>query len=316
MLDSLLLYSVTQNASDVHLSSGEKPMMRQLGQMVELSNDVLDADLLESALVAMLDDFQREQFKSQKQLDFSYQKASIGRFRVNVFYQYRGISAVFRVIKNDIPTLDDINAPAVLSTLMMKESGLILVAGATGSGKSTTLAAMIQQLNQTQAKHIITLEDPIEFIYQNELSLIQQRQLYAHYDCFPDALFAVLRQDPDVILIGELRDKLTIQAALTAAETGHLVLATLHTNSAIATINRIVDVFEGSLKEFIRMQLASSLLAVICQKLDDDNNGGRKANFEILINTPAVSNLIIENKNRQIESIMQTGQQYGMKKFD
>ncbi|MDF7667537.1 PilT/PilU family type 4a pilus ATPase [Orbaceae bacterium ESL0727] len=306
-IDSILAFSLTQNASDVHFSSNEVPYIRQYGQLHRLPFDVLVPFKLKSELLNLLNESQRNVFEQVGQIDFAYQHPEIGRFRVNIFYQRRGISAVFRVINQHIPTLQELAVPDIFAKLAEKEQGIILVTGATGSGKSTTLASLIQHINMTAAKHIITLEDPIEFIYQNELSLIQQREV----STFSSALHGLLRQDPDIILLGELRDRETVQVALTAAETGHLVLATLHTNSAIQTINRIIDLFDGHLRDFIRLQLASSLEAIICQKLVRHDKK-QKAVYEVLINTPAVSNLISEGKIKQIYSLMQTGQQYGM----
>ncbi|MWP46851.1 type IV pilus twitching motility protein PilT [Gilliamella sp. Pas-s27] len=307
MLNSMLSLSVTQKASDLHLSSGEVARIRINGQLQCLSNEKLSPLALETELLTLLNQSQKIQLQQEKQIDLAYQSPEIGRFRVNIFYQQRGISAVFRIIKNDIPDLAEIGAPEVFKKLIMHESGIILVTGATGSGKSTTLASLIEYINLTQSKHIITLEDPIEFIYHNQYSLIQQRELTT----FDHALDSLLRQDPDIILLGELRNKKAIQTALTVAETGHLVFATLHTSSAIQTINRIIDVFEESSRNFVRTQLSRSLKAIISQKLVTTENE-RKALFEVLINTPAVSNLINEGKIKQILSLMQTGQQYGM----
>ncbi|OCG25270.1 hypothetical protein A9G22_00100 [Gilliamella sp. App2-1] len=307
MLNSILALSVTQNASDLHLSSGEAPCIRVNGQLQFLSKDKLSPLELEIELFNLLEQSQIDTLKQYRQIDFAYHLAEVGRFRVNIFYQQRGISAVFRVLNHCIPTLSQIKAPTIFRELAIIKSGMILVTGATGSGKSTTLASLIQYINSTVAKHIITLEDPIEYIYQNDKSLIQQRELAN----FRHAIDGFLRQDPDIILLGELRNKYSIQAALTAAETGHLVFATLHTSSAIQAINRIIDVFEDSSRDFIRLQLSNSLKAIINQKLVPVENG-RKALFEVLINTPAVSNLINEGKIKQIFSLMQTGQQYGM----
>lgn len=307
MINSMLAFSVTQKASDLHLSSGEKPWIRINGELKPIAQDKLSPQKLEIDLFNLLNDDQKGLLQQHRQIDFGYHLEDIGRFRVNIFFQKRGISAVFRIIKQKIPSLTDIQAPDVLNELAKAESGIILVTGATGSGKSTTLAALIDHINQTLAKHIITLEDPIEFIYQSDKSLIQQREI----NHFGDAIDSLLRQDPDIILLGELRNKQTIQAALTIAETGHLVLATLHTRTAIQTINRIIDVFEEGTRALIRTQLSNSLKAIVCQKLIPYKQS-RKAIFEVLINTPAVSNLINEGKTRQILSLMQTGQQVGM----
>lgn len=303
----MLSLSVTQKASDLHLSSGEVARIRINGQLQCVSNEKLSPLDLESELLALLNESQKLQLQQDKQIDLAYQSPEIGRFRVNIFYQQRGISAVFRMIKKQIPDLDEIGAPEVFKKLITHESGIILVTGATGSGKSTTLASLIEYINSTQSKHIITLEDPIEFIYHNQYSLIQQRELTN----FDYALDSLLRQDPDIILLGELRNKKSIQTALTVAETGHLVFATLHTCSAIQSINRIIDVFDENSRNFIRTQLSNNLRAIISQKLILTKNG-RKALFEVLINTHAVSNLINEGKIKQIISLMQTGRQHGM----
>lgn len=303
----MLAFSVTQKASDLHLSSGEKPCIRVNGDLKRISEDKLLPQKLKIDLFNLLNIEQKAILQQHQQIDFAYHLEDVGRFRVNIFYQQRGISAVFRIIKQQIPSLTEIEAPNVLNELAKAESGIILVTGATGSGKSTTLAALIQYINQTQAKHIITLEDPIEFIYQNDKSLIQQREL----NHFANAIDGILRQDPDIILLGELRNRHTIQTALTIAETGHLVLATLHTSSAIQTINRIIDLFDEGSRAVIRNQLSNNLKAIICQKLVPYNES-RKAIYEVLINTSAVSNLISEGKTKQILSIMQTGKQYGM----
>ena len=307
MINSMLAFSVTQKASDLHLSSGEKPCIRVNGDLKRISEDKLLPQKLKIDLFNLLNIEQKAILQQHQQIDFAYHLEDVGRFRVNIFYQQRGISAVFRIIKQQIPSLTEIEAPNVLNELAKAESGIILVTGATGSGKSTTLAALIQYINQTQAKHIITLEDPIEFIYQNDKSLIQQREL----NHFANAIDGILRQDPDIILLGELRNRHTIQTALTIAETGHLVLATLHTSSAIQTINRIIDLFDEGSRAVIRNQLSNNLKAIICQKLVPYNES-RKAIYEVLINTSAVSNLISEGKTKQILSIMQTGKQYGM----
>lgn len=315
-MESILSTSVTQNVSDLHLSSGENIIIRQNGLLVRLNGEVLSHHQLKNKLYSLLTAEQLQQLDKDKQLDFAYDNKQLGRFRCNIFYQKSGISACFRVINKNIPTLDEISAPTILKELTLKTQGLILITGATGSGKSTTLASMIEHINHNTARHVITLEDPIEFIYQNKLSLIQQREVGQHCRNYTEGLTAILRQDPDVVMIGELRERITIEAALRAAETGHIVLATLHTNSAIATINRIVDVFPDASKHFIRSQLAQSLQAIISQQLILDHQANRKAIFEILINTSAVSNLIQEGKIKQLISMMQTGSEYGMKLFE
>ncbi|WP_081295237.1 MULTISPECIES: type IV pilus twitching motility protein PilT [unclassified Gilliamella] len=307
MLNSLLALSVTQNASDLHLSSGEKPCIRINGQLHFLSHEKLVSSVLKNELLSLLDESQKKGLQQHGQIDIAYQTNEIGRFRANIFYQQRGISAVFRIINQRIPSLSELAAPDILPKLTKTKNGIILITGATGSGKSTTLAALVQHINATDSKHIITLEDPIEFIYQNDKSLIQQREL-THFNV---VIESILRQDPDIILLGELRNRQAIHTALTLAETGHLVFATLHTQSAIKSINRIIGVFDKDSRDFIRARLSNSLKAIISQKLVLENSN-RKALFEILINTPAVSHLIYEGKINQIFSLMQTGQQYGM----
>lgn len=314
-MESLLGFSVTQNVSDVHLSSGEKMIIRQNGELVRVGDQVLSNEMLKSKLYSILTAEQILKFEKENQLDFAYSHTQLGRFRCHIFYQANGIAASIRIIRNIILTFDDINAPEIFKTLAFKKQGLILITGATGSGKSTTLAAIIEYINQNKSIHIITLEEPIEFIYQNKQSLIQQREIGTHCHNYFDGLKAALRQDPDLIMIGELRDKITIAAALQAAETGHVVFATLHTNSVIATINRIIDLFSDESRQFIRSQLAHSLQAIISQKLISDPNMQRSAIFEILINTPAVANLINEGKIKQLVSVMQTGKGEGMQLF-
>ncbi|QIQ21332.1 type IV pilus twitching motility protein PilT [Zophobihabitans entericus] len=316
-MESIFAISLAQNASDLHLSSGQRPAIRVNGQLIHLELSVLQPDILEQQLYQLLSEPQLQQLKIDRQIDFAYHHEQYGRFRGNIFYQKNGISASFRLIKQTIPTLNKLGAPTIFTELIEKQQGLILITGATGSGKSTTLAALIQHINQSKAKHIITLEDPIEFIYPAGKALIQQREVNLHIYGFESALKSLLRQDPDIILLGELRNQQTIQAALTAAETGHLVLATLHTNSAIQSINRIVDVFPGEMKYFVKAQLADCLCAVINQTLVmNTQNTGRFAAYEVLINTPAVSHLIKEGKNSQILSLLQTGQQYGMQTME
>lgn len=311
-MESILTLSLTQNTSDLHLSSNEYIFIRQNGRLIKMNNHYLTAQQLQHKLMTILSTDQLTELDIHRQLDFAYSHSGYGRFRVNVFYQKRGLSATFRIIKSTVPTLDDISAPAIFKQFALIEQGLILITGATGSGKSTTLAAILEYINQYQAKHIITMEDPIEFVYQNKQSLIQQREVGLHCNSFLSAIMAVLRQDPDVIMMGELRNCETISAALQAAETGHVVFATLHTNSTIATINRIIDVFPDEGKSFIRAQLAQSLKVIIAQQLIDDNVSGRKAIFEILVNIPAISHLIHEGKIKQITSVMQAGAQFGM----
>jgi twitching motility protein PilT len=260
---------------------------------------------------------QQTQLRQTHECDFSFDVPALSRFRVNVFEQARGVSAVFRVIPHIVPSLDSLHAPVAFADLLHRTRGLVLVTGATGSGKSTTLAAMVHALNQTQAKHIITLEDPIEFVHTPHQCLIQQREVGAHTLSFSNALRAALREDPDVILVGELRDLETIRLAITAAETGHLVLGTLHTSSAAKTINRIVDVFPAEEKDMVRSMLSESLNAVISQVLCKRKDGaGRVAAYEVMVGTPAVRNLIREGKVAQLYSAIQTGRAVGMQTLD
>jgi twitching motility protein PilT len=272
---------------------------------------------LHLALLGIMPPAQQTQFIQSHECDFSFDVPALSRFRVNVFVQARGVSAVFRVIPHHMPSLESLHAPAVTAELLHRTRGLVLVTGATGSGKSTTLAAMVNTLNQTQAKHIITIEDPIEFEHTPKQCLIQQRELGTHTLSYTNALCAALREDPDVILVGELRDLETIRLAITAAETGHLVLGTLHTSSAAKTIDRMVDVFPAQEKEMVRSMLSESLNAVISQVLCKRKDAqGRVAAFEVMVGTPAVRNLIREGKVAQLYSAIQTGRGVGMQTLD
>lgn len=315
-IHQLLAISVKENASDLHLSAGNFPMLRIDGRLQPLNSMCLEDNWLRSQLMTTFSAQQKSYFERNHQLDYAMLSEQGERFRVNVFLQRQGISAVFRHIKSTIPLLASLHAPAVLTSLCQQENGLILVTGATGSGKSTTLAALIQQINQVSRRHILTLEDPIEFVYHNQAGLIQQREIGVHVADFNQGLHAALREDPDVILLGELRQPATIALALTAAETGHLVLSSLHTCSAIQSIERIIDVFPAQDKPFIRQQLANNLKAVISQTLLVKASGGRIAAFEILLNTPAVSNLIREGKTHQLYSVLQTGSSVGMQTLE
>ena len=316
-LQKLLHECLTERASDLHLSSGSPPKIRVDGDLVALSDVFLTHEELHLALLGIMSAAQQTQFSQSHECDFSWHEPKLSRFRVNVFMQARGVSAVFRVIPHHMPSLESLNAPVVISELLHRTRGLVLVTGATGSGKSTTLAAMVDALNQTQAKHIITIEDPIEFVHTPLRSLIQQRELGTHTLNFANALRAALREDPDVILVGELRDLDTIRMAITAAETGHLVLGTLHTSSAAKTIDRMVDVFPAQEKEMVRNMLSESLNAVISQVLCKRKDGsGRVAAFEVMVGTPAVRNLIREGKVAQLHSVIQTGRTVGMQTLD
>lgn len=316
-LSNLLLQCITRDASDLHLSSGTPPMLRVNGDLIPMNEAVCVRDDLHAALMTHMSSHQQAQFTQSHECDFSLELSEVARFRVNVFMQARGLSAVFRVIPQSIPSLDDLDAPRVLRDLLDRSSGLVLVTGPTGSGKSTTLAAMIHWLNETQDKHILTIEDPIEFVHASKRCLIQQRELGEHTLSFGHALRAALREDPDVILVGELRDLETIRLALTAAETGHLVLATLHTSSAAKTMDRIVDVFPAEEKSMVRNMLSESLNAVVSQTLCKRQDGaGRVAAYEVMLGTPAVRHLIREAKVAQIYSAIQTGRAVGMQTLD
>ncbi|WP_269936129.1 type IV pilus twitching motility protein PilT [Serratia liquefaciens] len=309
--------SVKHNASDLHLCTGHRPMLRIDGELQPLEGaEKLTETKMHRLCSALLQPQQRQQLQQQGQLDLALTLAGDIRLRANFFLQSLGVSLALRLIAGECPTLAALAAPDIISAMVRREDGLILVTGATGSGKSTTLAAMIDDINQHQRRHILTLEDPIEFIHRSRHSLIQQRELGRDSHSFDDALRAALREDPDVILLGELRDTTTIRLALTAAETGHLVLATLHTRSATQAVDRMVDVFPAEEKPYVRAQLAGSLQAVIAQKLLSRPGGGRVAIFEVLTATAAVSSMIREGKTHQLASVLQTGGQSGMQTFE
>ncbi|MBK5144420.1 PilT/PilU family type 4a pilus ATPase [Budviciaceae bacterium BWR-B9] len=311
----LITDSVKQNASDLHLSAGHLPVLRVNGDLHYFGESLLRSEWLSEQLLALLTGEQRVQFQQQRQLDFALTIEDI-RLRVNLFQQCDGISAALRFIRNHIPPPESLGIPDSLIAMSNCQDGLVIVAGATGSGKSTTLAALTGMINQQSARHIITLEDPIEFIHHSQRCLIQQREVGRHVDSFSQGLRAALRQDPDIILLGELRDVETIHMALTAAETGHLVFATLHTRSAVQSIERIIDVFPAEEKRFVSSQLANSLQAVVCQQLLPCTKGGRIAAYEVLVNTPAVSNMIREGKHHQLLTLLQTGAINGMQTME
>ncbi len=315
-INELLLFSCQQAASDLHLVCNLPPLLRINGDLQQTNFSVLSPTQLATALYDIMCESERKQLTQYSQVDFCYSITDFGRFRVNVFQQQHGLSAVMRIIPQEIPSLTDLHLPESILSLLDFANGLVLITGPTGSGKSTSLAALLDHINATQHKHIITIEDPIEFIYQNKKSVINQRQVHRDTISFTAALRAALRQDPDIILIGELRDLETMQLALTAAETGHLVLATLHTNSAAKTMHRIIDVFPGNEKAIARTLLADTLQTIIAQRLIQKKQGGRIAAYEILRATPAIRNLIREDKISQIYSMMQTGQQFGMQTLE
>jgi twitching motility protein PilT len=316
-LDDLLKLTRQHNASDLHLSSGSAPYLRLHGEMLKLKYRDVSAEVCQGLIFEILTEKQKETFEENMELDFSYPVQGVGRFRVNVFRQRNGIGAVFRLIPETIKTVQELGLPEHLLDLIDVSEGLILVTGPTGSGKSTTLASLVQTINLARRAHIITIEDPIEFVYQNELSLINQREVSSHTHSFSNALRAALREDPDIILVGEMRDLETISLAITAAETGHLVFATLHTNSAVKTVDRIIDVFPEAQQAQIRAMLSESLRGVVAQALVPRDDGkGLAPVMEVLVNTPAVSNLIREGKAHQILSVMQTGRAHGMSTFE
>lgn len=309
-MNDLLSFMKENNASDLHLIPGRKPLLRIHGVLKDLVFDVLNSDIIKASCYSILSDYQKANFEEEKELDFAYAVEGVGRFRANYYYVEEGkLAAAFRLIPEVIPSLDDLKSPPIFKELIKKEKGLILVTGPTGSGKSTTLAAMLNEINMTESKHILTIEHPVEFMHVNKKSVFSYRNVDVDTKSFQSALKYALRQDPDIILIGEMRDRETMEAAITAAETGHLVFGTLHTNSAMQTINRIVDSFSGAEQEQVRNMLSFSLQAVIAQALVPKQGGGRVAIHEIMINNLAIANLIRENKNHQIYSQMQLNQQ-------
>jgi twitching motility protein PilT len=312
----LLCTAVKREASDLHLSAAMPPLIRIDGELIAINSHPLDNEKVQALLFQLMNANQQKTFSNGVECDFAFTIPNVARFRVNVYHQHRGISAAFRVIPMRVPSIDDLGLPKIFSDLASKSNGLILVTGPTGSGKTTTLAAMIDYVNQHFYHHIITIEDPIEFIHNCKKCLIHQREIYRDTHCFENALRAALREDPNLILIGEMRDLETIRLALTAAETGHLVFATLHTTSAATTVNRIIDVFPGEEKALVRILLSNTLEAVISQTLVKRKGGGRIALHEIMICNSAIRNLIRENKIPQINSVLQTGWQYGMQTKD
>ncbi|MBF0355784.1 MAG: type IV pilus twitching motility protein PilT [Alphaproteobacteria bacterium] len=313
-ITELLAFAQQNKASDIHLTSDNPPILRVNGEIKPIKIAPLAPDETKNMIYSIMSEEQRAEYEQEHELDFAISFGATARFRVNAFTTNRGPAAVFRTIPTIVPTLDQLNAPAIFKRFSDFEKGLVLVTGPTGSGKSTTLAAMIDYINRNHAKHILTIEDPVEFVHQNNKCLINHRELGRHTKSFARALKSALREDPDVILVGEMRDHETIGLALTAAETGHLVMGTLHTSSAAKTIDRIIDVFPAGDKEMVRAMVAGSLQAVISQVLMKriDGQGGRVAAHDILVGTPAVRNLIRENKVPQIVSMMQMGQRFGM----
>ncbi|WP_300360368.1 type IV pilus twitching motility protein PilT [uncultured Pseudoalteromonas sp.] len=315
-ITELLAFSVQHKASDLHLSSGVSPMIRVDGDVRRINIPALEQKDVNSLVYDIMNDNQRKDYEQNLEVDFSFEVPNLARFRVNAFNSNRGPAAVFRTIPSDVLTLDDLGAPDIFKTISDNPRGLVLVTGPTGSGKSTTLAAMVDYINQNKHHHILTIEDPIEFVHENKLSLINQREVHRDTHSFSNALRSALREDPDVILVGELRDLETIRLAMTAAETGHLVFGTLHTTSAPKTIDRIIDVFPGEEKDMVRSMLSESLRAVISQTLLKKVGGGRVAAHEIMIGIPAIRNLIREDKIAQMYSSIQTGASHGMQTMD
>jgi twitching motility protein PilT len=316
-ISELLAFSVKNKASDLHLSAGLPPLIRVHGDIRRINLPAMEHRDVHAMVYDIMNDMQRKVYEDQREVDFAFEIPSLARFRVNAFVQSRGAGAVFRTIPSRVLSLEDLNAPKVFKEIADQPRGIVLVTGPTGSGKSTTLAAIIDYINDNQYAHILTVEDPIEFVHQSKKSLINQRELGRDTHSFANALKSALREDPDVVLVGEMRDLETIRLALTAAETGHLVFGTLHTSSAAKTIDRIIDVFPAAEKEMVRAMLSESIRAVIAQTLLKTKDGeGRVAAHEIMIGTPAIRNLIREGKVAQMYSSIQTGGNLGMQTLD
>jgi twitching motility protein PilT len=315
-ITELLAFSFKNKASDLHLSAGLPPMIRVDGDIRRINVPPLDTKEVHALVYDVMNDKQRRDYEEFLECDFSFELPGLARFRVNAFNQNRGSAAVFRTIPSTILSLEDLKAPGIFKDISDYPRGVVLVTGPTGSGKSTTLAAMVNHKNESEYGHILTIEDPIEFVHQSKKCLINQREVHRDTLGFNEALRSALREDPDVIMVGEMRDLETIRLALTAAETGHLVFGTLHTNSAAKTIDRIIDVFPAAEKGIIRSMLSESLQAVISQALLKKVGGGRTAAWEIMVGTPAIRNLIREDKVAQMYSAIQTGRRDGMMTLD
>ncbi|TDJ23700.1 MAG: type IV pilus twitching motility protein PilT [Gammaproteobacteria bacterium] len=315
-ITELLAFSAKQGASDLHLSAGLPPMIRVDGDVRRINLPPLEHSEVHSLIYEIMNDKQRKDYEEFLETDFSFEVPGVARFRVNAFNQNRGAGAVFRTIPSKVLTMEDLGLGQVFKDISMVPRGLVLVTGPTGSGKSTTMAAMVDFINDNRYQHILTIEDPIEFVHESKKCLVNQREVHRDTHGFNEALRVALREDPDIILIGEMRDLETIRLALTAAETGHLVFGTLHTTSASKTVDRIIDVFPAAEKEMCRSMLSESLQAVIAQTLLKRVNGGRVPAFEIMIGTPAIRNLIREGKVAQMYSAIQTGAKVGMQTLD
>jgi len=315
-ITELLAFAQQNKSSDLHLIGGKEPMVRIDGSLRPIKTGDLSADTVKSMIYSIMSEEQRAEYEAEKEIDFAVAFGSDSRFRVNAYTTITGAAAAFREIPTKIPSLEQLNAPEIFKQFAEIERGMLLITGPTGSGKSTTLAAIINHMNENFDTHILTVEDPVEFVHGKKRALINHREVGRHTKSFARALKSALREDPDAILVGEMRDHETISLALTAAETGHLVMGTLHTSSAAKTVDRIIDVFPSGDKEMVRAMIAGSLQAVISQVLLKRKGGGRAAAHEILVGTPAVRNLIRENKVPQIYSMIQVGQRYGMQTME
>jgi len=316
LIDKLLSAQVKQGASDLHITVGQPPVLRIHGRLQKLKTKVLEAADTMGLMKSIAPDRCQQEFQETGSTDFGFAFGDQARFRVSVFRQRGNVAIVLRQIPVDLMSMEDLGVPTIFKDMVMRPRGLILVTGPTGSGKSTSLAAMVDFLNETMDHHIITIEDPIEFYHEHKKSTVNQREVGVDVTSFAEAIRRALRQDPDIILVGELRDLETIEAAITAAETGHIVFGTLHTSSAAGTINRIIDVFPTNQQEQIRTQLASAIIGILAQQLIPRIGGGRVAAFETLVVTPGIANLIRENKIFRITSSIQTGSKHGMKLLD